>query len=194
MEYYLSLLTFTLVTCITPGPNNLMLLASGLNHGVKSSLPHYFGISIGFFTLVLMVAFGLGSFLKAFPGLFSVMKWLGASYLIFLAWKIARSGSSDVSAAIKKPLTFIQAAAFQYVNPKTWVMAIAAITTFSRDSKVGSAAVIVAAFLVTGLFSQGVWLLSGQGLQGILRMEKSVNVFNYVIGTLLILSVIPMVL
>ena len=141
-----------------------------------------------------MVAFGLGSFLKAFPGLFSVMKWLGASYLIFLAWKIARSGSSDVSAAIKKPLTFIQAAAFQYVNPKTWVMAIAAITTFSRDSKVGSAAVIVAAFLVTGLFSQGVWLLSGQGLQGFLRMEKSVIVFNYVMGTLLILSVIPMVL
>lgn len=194
MEYYLSLSAFTLVTCITPGPNNLMLLASGLNHGVKSSLPHYFGISIGFFTLILMVAFGLGSFLTVFPGLFSAIKLLGASYLIFLAWKIACAGNSEASSAIKEPLTFFQAATFQYVNPKAWIMAFAAISTFSGDNIIGSVAVIATTFLAAGLFSQGLWLLSGQGLQRFLKKEKAVTLFNYVMGILLGLSIIPMLL
>ncbi|RMU51303.1 Amino acid transporter LysE [Pseudomonas savastanoi pv. glycinea] len=116
------LLAFTLfafVTSITPGPNNMMLLASGVNFGFSRTLPHMLGISIGFFVLVLTVGFGLGSVFKAWPLLYTILRYVGAAYLLYLAWKIATSGpASDNVDSQGKPLSFMSAALFQWVNPK----------------------------------------------------------------------------
>lgn len=101
MEYYLGLLTFTFATSITPGPNNLMLLASGLNHGVKRSLPHYFGISLGFMLMVVLIGLGFGALFVEFPEIFLTIKILGVSYLLFLAWKIANAGRLSANSELK---------------------------------------------------------------------------------------------
>jgi 4-amino-4-deoxy-L-arabinose transferase-like glycosyltransferase len=125
LNAFLALLVYAFVTSITPGPNNLMLLASGVNFGIARTVPHMLGISIGFLVLLLAVGFGLGAALTAFPALHSALKIAGAAYLLYLAWKIAMSRSvGDGKGAEGRPMRFIDAAAFQWVNPKAWVMAI----------------------------------------------------------------------
>lgn len=195
MEYYLALFGFTFATSITPGPNNLMLLASGLNHGIKRSLPHYFGIAIGFMLMSVLIGLGFGALFVEFPGAFLVIKVLGISYLLFLAWKIANIGRQGVSDNLNKPLSFIQAAAFQWVNPKSWVMVVGAITAFSVQNKIIESIVAVSiAYLLTNLCCQGIWLTAGQGLQGFLKDDRRLRFFNVTMAVLLVASIIPMAL
>ena len=195
MEYYLSLITFTFVASITPGPNNLMLVVSGLNHGIQKSLPHYFGVCIGFTLMVAVIGFGLGAFFLNFPGMYLSIKILGIAYLLFLAWKIANAGNIQAKKGLRKPLTFLQGAAFQCVNPKAWVIAVGAFAAFTIQGNVaGSVIAIVLAYLIMGLICMGLWLLLGQVLQQFLREEKSIRLFNIVMALLLVLSVIPMIL
>ena len=123
---------FAFVSSITPGPNNTMLLASGVNFGFNRSIPHILGISCGFFVLVLAVGLGLGAVFEAYPLLYSVLRYVGAAYLLYLAWKIARSGPmSEEQQGQGQPLGYWGAAAFQWVNPKAWIMAIGAISTYT---------------------------------------------------------------
>ncbi len=195
MEYYLSLITFTFVGSITPGPNNLMLVVSGLNHGIRKSLPHYFGVCIGFALMVSMIGFGLGTIFLSFPGIYLSIKVLGISYLLFLAWKIANAGSMKASSELRKPLTFLQGAAFQWVNPKAWIISLGALAAFTVQDKVAeSVTAIVMAYVVSGLICMGLWLWLGQGLQRFLKEEKRIRLFNIVMAALLVLSVIPMIL
>src|SRR5690606_21438896 len=119
LDIFMALVVFAFVTSITPGPNNVMLMASGVNFGFRRTIPHIFGIGIGFLSLLLGVGFGLGALLTAFPALHLALKIAGGVYLLHLAWRIAMTRSlGDGSGTAARPMTFLEAAAFQWVNPK----------------------------------------------------------------------------
>lgn len=194
VEYYLGLLAFTFAASITPGPNNLMLLASRLNHGVRRSLPHYFGVAFGILLLTMIVGLGFDALLAEFPEAFLTIKVLGVSYLVFLAWKIANAGRQCVSEELKRPLSFLQAVAFQWVNPKVWVMAVTIITAFTvQDKMLESVATVSFAYSLTCLVFPGLWLVAGQSLQRFLNDDKRLRFFNATMAMLLVISIIPMV-
>ncbi|MCK9718690.1 LysE family translocator [Pseudomonas syringae pv. syringae] len=191
------LLAFTLfafVTSITPGPNNMMLLASGVNFGFSRTLPHMLGISVGFFVLVLAVGFGLGSMFKAWPVLYTILRYVGAAYLLYLAWKIATSGpASDKVDSQGKPLSFMSAALFQWVNPKAWIMAIGAISTYTpMQGYFYNVLVISAVFALINLPSVGVWAGFGSLLRNVLRDPLGLRIFNGVMAALLVASLYPL--
>ena len=125
---------FALVSSITPGPNNVMLATSGLNFGFRRTIPHLLGVSIGFTLMVFLVGVGLGSVFQQVPALYTVLKYAGAAYLLYLAWKIANAGEMKDGVSRARPMTFLQAAAFQWVNPKAWVMAVGIIATYTPPS------------------------------------------------------------
>lgn len=187
---------FAMVTSITPGPNNVMLLASGVNFGFRATLPHMFGISLGFLILILAIGFGLAEVFARFPWLYSILKWAGASYLLYLAWRIAISGPpEDVNPDIRsaKPMSLIGAAAFQWVNPKAWVMAVSTFSAYVPTSS-GTAAIIIAAvlFALICLPSVGIWTLFGSGLRRFLRVRRNLIAFNYSMSAALVLSLYPL--
>ncbi|KPX97890.1 Amino acid transporter LysE [Pseudomonas savastanoi pv. nerii] len=191
------LLAFTLfafVTSITPGPNNMMLLASGVNFGFSRTLPHMLGISIGFFVLVLAVGFGLGSVFKAWPLLYTILRYVGTAYLLYLAWKIATSGpASDNVDSQGKPLSFMSAALFQWVNPKAWIMAIGAISTYTpMQGYFYNVVVISAVFALINLPSVGIWAGFGSLLRNVLRDPLGLRIFNGVMAVLLVASLYPL--
>lgn len=195
MEYYLSIILFCLVTSITPGPNNIMLMTSGLNHGVLKTVPHISGIIVGFPLMVAALGFGLGTIFLNYPVIHQVIKITGIGYLLFLAWKIANTTSANAGKNLKKPLTFIQAAAFQWLNPKAWVIAIGAIATFTTVGNFEvQVVIIVFSYLFVGSFSMGLWLLMGASLQKILRSQKQLQVFNIIMAILLVSSIVPIVI
>jgi threonine/homoserine/homoserine lactone efflux protein len=127
-----ALLGFVVVTLFTPGPNNTMLMTSGLNFGFRRGLPHLWGVSLGFAVMVLAVGLGLGAVFQLYPVLYTVLKYVGAAYLLYLAWQIATSGPMQEGGPTGgRPITFLEGAAFQWLNPKGWVMAVGAISTYA---------------------------------------------------------------
>ncbi|CDX29854.1 conserved membrane hypothetical protein [Mesorhizobium plurifarium] len=194
LDAFLALLVYAFVTSITPGPNNLMLLASGVNFGIARTVPHMLGVSIGFLILLLAVGFGLGAVLTALPALHTALKIAGAVYLLYLAWKIAMSRSmSDGKGAEGRPMRFIDAAAFQWVNPKAWVMAITAMAVYTNaDHPFVSVALISIAFAVVNLPSVSVWAGFGTALRGFLSDPARLKWFNIAMGLLLAATLWPM--
>ena len=194
-EYYLGLMAFTFAASITPGPNNLMLLASGLNHGVRHSLPHYCGVAFGILLITIIVGLGFGALLVEFPEAFLTIKILGVSYLFFLAWKIANAGRQSASEEVKKPLSLFQATAFQWVNPKVWVMTVTVVTAFTVQQRMVESVIAVSlAHSLASFFGPGLWLVAGQSLQQFLKDDERLRFFNIAMAILLVISVIPMVL
>ncbi len=195
-ETLLALASFAFATSITPGPNNLMLTASGVNFGFWRTIPHMLGIGAGFIALLLAVGAGLGSAFAAFPALQAVLKIAGAAYMLWLAWKIARAGEIDSGAASAgRPITFLQAALFQWVNPKAWVMALSAMSLFVRPTHpVNDVIAVAVVFAVVNVPSVGVWAGFGHLLREWLRDPRRVRVFNVTMAVLLVLSIIPMVI
>ncbi|MBZ9670476.1 LysE family translocator [Mesorhizobium sp. ESP7-2] len=194
LDAFLALLVYAFVTSITPGPNNLMLLASGVNFGLVRSVPHMLGISIGFLVLLLAVGFGLGAVLTAFPTLHTGLKIAGAVYLLYLAWKIAMSrslgGKGETDA---RPMRFIDAAAFQWVNPKAWVMAITAMAVYTNPERPFLSVVLIGmAFTVVNLPSVSVWAGFGTALRGFLSDPMRLKWFNIAMGVLLAATLWPM--
>ncbi len=192
-ELLLAFIAFAFVTSVTPGPNNMMLLASGVNFGLRRSLPHMFGISLGFMLLVASVGLGLGQLFEQIPMLYSVLRYLGAAYLLYLAWKIANSGAPDSqSNAAAKPFSFLQAAAFQWVNPKAWIMAIGAITTYTpQENFVVNVLLIAALFALVNCPSVGLWTVAGSLLRNWLSNARALRVFNIGMALLLVASLYP---
>ena len=187
---------FAFVTSVTPGPNNLMLLASGVNFGFRLSLPHILGISSGFFVMVLTVGLGLAEAFILFPWLYVFLKWVGVAYLLYLAWKIATSKqlekNSTTESANSRPMTFWSAAAFQWVNPKAWVMAVGAFSTYvPATSGVLIVAFIATLFAIINAPSVGIWALFGSTMRRFLSNEKNFRIFNYGMALLLVLSLYP---
>jgi len=190
----LALIAYSFVTSITPGPNNLMLLSSGVNFGFSRSIPHMLGIGIGFVVLLLAVGFGLGAVLSAFPALHTALKIAGAAYLLYLAWKIAMTRSvTGREGQNVRPLTFLDAAAFQWVNPKAWVMAVTAMAVYSDPrSPFVSVLLISAAFGIVNLPCISVWAGFGTALRGFLADPVRLKWFNIAMGLLLAATLWPM--
>ncbi|MGO1118752.1 LysE family translocator [Rhodovibrionaceae bacterium A322] len=188
-----ALLSFALVASITPGPNNVMLTASGANFGYLRTLPHIFGIFIGFGTLIMLVGLGLGSVFQAYPALHEVLRYVGGAYLLYLAWRVV--GASLKGEADKaRPVTFWEAASFQFANPKAWVMAISSITTFTTPggSAILESAVVSGSFMAVCVVSTAVWTLFGQTIGRFLTTERNRLLFNGTMAGLLVLCVIAL--
>lgn len=195
MELLIPIIIFCFATSISPGPNNIMLMTSGVNHGVVKTIPHLLGINIGFPAMVAAIGFGLGNLFIAFPPIYLVIKVLGITYLLYLAWKIARSSMPNVGVESARPLTFMQAALFQWVNPKAWVMAVGAIASFTTSEKmVSQILLIVATYLIVGGMCIAVWLCAGAAMKKFLQNEKQLKIFNLIMALLLVASVVPMAL
>nr|WP_255771939.1 LysE family translocator [Microbulbifer guangxiensis] len=186
---------FVFATSITPGPNNMMIMASGLNHGVVRSLPHFMGICLGFPAMIMAIGLGLGTVFEQFPLLHHLIRWAGIAYLLYLAWVIASTRSVDGKDSYS-PFTFWQAAAFQWVNPKGWVMAVGALAAFSTPG--GSTWLDAGQIALTFIFVGGpcitIWMLFGVGMQRILQEPLQLRRFNIAMAILLVVSVIPMAL
>lgn len=189
----LTFATYAFVTSITPGPNNTMVLASGVNFGFHRTIPHLMGINLGFSAMVLSVGLGLGGMFTAWPVLHDVLRYVGALYLIYLAWKIARSGTMSDGADAVRPMSFAQAAAFQWVNPKAWIMAIGAVATYTPQN--GFFLNIVIVTVVYALVNApciAAWAAFGVVLRRLLTSSRSVRIFNVAMAALLVLSLYPL--
>jgi threonine/homoserine/homoserine lactone efflux protein len=191
----LALLAYAFVTSITPGPNNLMLLTSGVNFGFTRTIPHMLGIGIGFVVLLLAVGLGLGAVLTAFPALHTGLKIAGGAYLLYLAWKIAMSRSIEGKGEAKsRPMTFLEAAAFQWVNPKAWVMAVTAMAVYTDPAApLWSVFLIGLVFGIVNLPSVSTWAGFGMALRGFLADPTRLKWFNIAMGILLAATLWPMV-
>ncbi|MHC8306645.1 LysE family translocator [Pseudomonas sp. PB3P13] len=196
LDMLLGFALFALVTSITPGPNNTMLLASGVNFGFHRTIPHMLGITCGFFVLVVAVGFGLGAVFQTYPLLYTVLRYVGAAYLLYLAWKIAHSGPvSDAERSDATPISYLGAAAFQWVNPKAWIMAIGAISTYTpMQGYFTNVIVIAAVFALINLPSVSVWAACGTLLRNVLKDRRWLRLFNWGMATLLVVSLYPLLL
>ncbi|CAA6828497.1 MAG: Transporter, LysE family [uncultured Sulfurovum sp.] len=193
----LSITSFAFATAMTPGPNNFMLLSSGLTFGYKKTLAHILGVMVGFPIMILAVGLGMGSVFEMYPVLYDVIKVVGIAYLLWMAWKIATSSSTiRNSDEVKKPFTFFQAVLFQWVNPKAWVMVITVMGSFITSTKHAFLQVFIIAFiyLCIGLLSTNFWALGGVYLQKFISHEKSIKLFNMSMAVLIVLSVVPFIL
>ena len=196
----LALATFAFVTSISPGPSNFMLLASGANFGFLRTVPQILGITVGFTTVLCSVGLGLGAVLTAVPALHLAVKIAGAAYLLYLAWCIAMSRSlgggdaeKDSAAKTKHPLTFLQSAAFQWINPKAWIAAMTAIAVYAQPgTPVTSLLILGAVIAVVNLPSVSVWAGFGLALRGLLANPQRLKWFNITMGALLAATLGPM--
>ncbi|MBC8750323.1 threonine/homoserine/homoserine lactone efflux protein [Paraburkholderia sp. WC7.3g] len=186
---------FALVTSITPGPNNTMLLASGVNFGFRRTLPHLSGISVGVVLLMLSVGIGLGEAFVHFPVLYTVLEVVSVAYLLYLAWKIGTSGELKLRSGERRPMRFHEAIAFQWVNPKAWMMVLTAATTIHLSNSFGMNAVAMAAvFYVIGFPCICVWAGFGTAMREVLSNPKRLRVFNIAMALLLVASLYPIAL
>jgi threonine/homoserine/homoserine lactone efflux protein len=194
LELLLPLCTFAAISSITPGPNNTMILASGLNYGFVRSLPHLFGITCGFTFMIFATGLGLHTVFEQVPMLQTILKYGGAIYLLWLAWKLAHAAPmSGEQASLSKPMGFWGAAAFQWINPKAWVMSLSALTTYLPEGfKVADVALLAGVFGLIGVFCVGSWAMFGVAMRRLLQDPRSVRIFNVVMALALLATLYPM--
>jgi threonine/homoserine/homoserine lactone efflux protein len=186
--------TYSFVMSITPGPNNVMLTASGANFGFRRTLPHLFGISAGCAIMLVAVCAGLGALFSAWPVLQTILQWVGAAYLVWLGWKIIGSGEVGEGHAAQ-PISFWQAAAFQFVNPKAWVMTLSAVALFlpPNMNPIAGSLYIVTLMVGVNLPCIAVWALFGSSLRGLLQKRPARLAFNIVMAVALAATGVIMV-
>jgi threonine/homoserine/homoserine lactone efflux protein len=192
-ELFLALLGFAFVTSVTPGPNNMMLLASGVNFGLRRTVPHMLGISMGHALMVFLVGLGLAGIFTAWPPALTVLKVASVAYMLWLAWKIAHAGAPGTGKASAQPMTFLQAAAFQWVNPKAWAMALGAVAAYVPSPSVQAYALVALVFSAVNLPSVTVWAAAGQAVRRWLDGPGRLRVFNVTMAVLLVVSLWPVV-
>jgi len=191
-ELLWALLLFVVVTLFTPGPNNTMLMTTGLNFGFRRGLPHLWGVALGFAVMVLAVGLGLGALFQAYPAAYAVLKYAGAAYLLYLAWQIATAGEFKEGAARGRPISFLEAAAFQWLNPKGWVMAVGAVSTYAAVAAFPFNMLLMAGlFGSLGILSSATWLGFGTGLKRVLTSPGAVRAVNITMALLLVASLWP---
>lgn len=193
-EILIGLTGFAFVSSITPGPNNLMLMASGANFGFWRSIPHMLGISLGFMLMVFLVGLGLAQVFDAYPALHNVLKVVSVVYMGWLAWKIANAAPPKTGEAAGTPMTFLQAAAFQWVNPKAWAMALTAVTVYSLGSSVWAVAGVALVFGLVNGPSVSLWTVLGQQMRRVLTNPARLRAFNWLMAALLMASLYPVLL
>ena len=193
-DVLLALSGFAFVTSATPGPNNLMLLSSGVNFGLRRSLPHMLGVGLGFGFMIAVLGLGLAQVFETTPWLQTALKMAGGAYMLWLAWKIANSGPVGEGRQSGSPITFLQAALFQWVNPKAWVMAITAIAAYAMPpAYYWSLLMVVAVFVAVNIPSIGMWTLFGVALRRVLSQQRYLRAFNITMALLLVLSLWPLI-
>jgi threonine/homoserine/homoserine lactone efflux protein len=189
----LAFIAFALVMFFTPGPNNIMLLSSGLTYGFRRTLPHIAGVTFGFAFMVAVVGAGLGTVFIAYPALQTVLKYAGAAYLIYLAAIIAACGPAKAEEDTRRgPMTFWGATLFQWINAKGWVAVIGTVTAYAAIARFPWNIVIQTAIgFLMGAASTLTWALSGSALRPVLTSARAVRVFNIAMAVLLLASLYP---
>ena len=192
-ELLAALVGFAFVTSITPGPNNLMLLASGVNYGVRRTVPHMLGISLGHALMVFLVGLGLAQVFDELAWSRPALAVASVLYMGWLALRIATAAPPKGAQATGRPLTFLQAAAFQWVNPKAWVMALTAVTAYAAGTDWLSVLVVAVVFAMVNLPSVSTWAVAGQQLRRWLNEPRRLRAFNIAMAVLLVASLVPLV-
>ncbi|WP_064711585.1 LysE family translocator [Rhizobium bangladeshense] len=193
LDTFFALVLFAFTTSITPGPNNMMLFASGVNFGFRRTIPHMFGIGAGFFSLLIGVGLGLGALLHTVPAVYTALKFAGGAYLVWIAWKIASSRSLSEGRSVATPMSFLSAAVFQWINPKAWVMAVTAMATYTNpELYLASVLIVGLAFAVVNVPSVSTWAGFGSALREWLSDPVRLKWFNITMAVLLVASLWPM--
>ena len=190
-DIFFALVVFAFVSTATPGPNNLMLMASGATYGYVRSLPHMLGIAFGFAFMLLGVGAGLLGLMNAWPASQLILKILCAGYMTLLAWRIAHAAPPDASRGTGRPLSFLEAAAFQWVNPKAWAMALTALSVYAPDASPLTFAGVALVFALVNLPVTSSWTLLGQQMSRFLTSPARRRAFNLSMAALLMLSLWP---
>lgn len=191
MDFVWQVMLFAAATTFTPGPNVLILTASGANFGFMRTLPPMLGVCLGIPALIIAVGAGLGAVFQAFPIVHWILQIAGTAYLVWLAWKIAMTRSIGEREAGARPITFVQAAAFQWVNPKVWMMALGAISAYTSvgGNVMREALLIAAIFGFVCIPAATVWTLFGVGIRRWLKSPRGLRTFNLLMAALLLASV-----
>lgn len=188
------LLVFAFAASITPGPNNMLLLASGANFGLRRSLPHMLGVILGFGAMVLLVGWSLAGVILTAPWVYQLIRWGGGAYLLYLAFKIATARGIGGGEGRSRPMTFWQAVAFQWVNPKGWAMALGAEATYAtRDHLFSNIVLIALVFTLVGAPCVGGWTVFGVVMKRLLNRPAALRAFNLGMAALLVASLFPLV-
>ena len=197
-DLLLAMVLFAFVTSVTPGPNNMMLLASGVNYGFRLTLPHMFGISIGHCVMLVCVGIGFGGLLLRFPFIYTAIKVLGFVYMLYLAWTIATSNSNPAEGNVdnnSKPLSFIGAVAFQWVNPKAWVMAIGFFSNYiTKEAGIETIVMCSLLFSIVNFPSIAVWALLGSRMRKLFAIKVYAKIFNVTMAALIVAAMVPSLL
>lgn len=193
VQFLTAVFLFCFVSSVTPGPNNLMVMASGANFGYRRTVPHMLGIGVGFSVMVALVGMGLMGLFDLYPVVRQVLMVACAAYLLYLAWKIATAAAPEGGEAKGRPMSFLQAAAFQWVNPKAWVMAMSAITLYAPERAPGAVLLIAAMFGLVCVPANSVWILLGQELRRLMHRPGLLRAFNWTMAALLLASLVPVI-
>jgi threonine/homoserine/homoserine lactone efflux protein len=202
-ENLIAFAVFALVSSLTPGPNNTMLLASGVNFGFRRSQRHMWGVNLGFAFMLLCVGLGMHSVMSRIPIVYDVLRYLGSAYLLWMAWKLAttravatassRGNGTDGPQA--QPMGFFAAAAFQWVNPKAWVMAVTCMSTYlSANAGAAQVALLAGQFMMLGAPCSAFWVGCGQAMRGLLQDPVRLRIFNITMALALVASLYPLLL
>lgn len=197
-----SVIAFAVPMAATPGPNNVMVAASGATWGLRPTVPHIFGVALGFAAMLVAVALGAGGVMQLVPWLHDALRWVGGAYMLWLAWRIASATPTPTPATgaphgrgASRPLSFLGAVLFQWVNPKAWVVALAAVATYTTAGGamlVVQAGALAAVFFAVTLPACTFWTLVGLGATRVLRTRGAVRAFNIVMAFLLVASLLPL--
>jgi threonine/homoserine/homoserine lactone efflux protein len=187
-------LVFALVASITPGPNNLMLMASGATFGLKRTAPHMAGVVLGFGAMTLAVGLGLAEVLKASPLAFAVLRWGAAAYILYIAWRMVTAKGPGIAVTGEKPMSFLGAVAFQWINPKAWVMALGMVGTYAeREHFVVDVVIIATVTMIITLPCTLTWTSFGSGIRRWFKKPGHLKAFNWTMAALLVASLYPLV-
>lgn len=191
-ELLIPLITFAIAGTVTPGPNNVMLTASGASFGFRRTLPHMLGITFGFPVMIVAVGLGLGEVFTRYPQLHLGLKYAGAAYLLYLAWRIAQASGPENGEAGGKPLTFLEAAGFQWVNPKAWMLALSTIPAFTTigGNYYAELAMIAVVYLAICMPSCAVWCAFGMAIRRLVSSPSAARVVNLSLAAAVALSVV----
>lgn len=181
-----ALIGFAFVAAASPGPNNIMVMSSGANFGIRRTLPHMFGIGIGFAVMIVLVGLGLMALFERYPLLNTILTVASVTYLLWLAWKIANAAPPQAGGDVGKPFSFLQASAFQWVNPKAWAMGTTAITLYAPEHTLSAVLIVATAFVAVTLPSLTFWVFAGTMVQRWLSKPARLRAFNIVMALLLV--------
>jgi threonine/homoserine/homoserine lactone efflux protein len=191
LDQIAALCLFAFVAIGTPGPNNVMLLASGANFGLRRTLPHILGINLGMQGMLVMTGLGLGALLLAAPGALALLKIASLAYLLWLAWKIAHAAAPGEAGPQARPMSLAAAALFQWVNPKAWAIALGGLAAYAPGQSPAAVAVVLVIFASLGPPLNTLWTLLGRGLRQMLRNPQRLRAFNWTMAALLVASMLP---